>query len=707
MTKAKSKSTPAKKPAKRSSPRAKSLGHNQASNGVAVIRAALSSGQPGQWSSDHRAESEKFTGSDYIAIHAIAMQFAQATAKVYDDSRPGRVRKSLRKSYGADDETRCLPETHQLVKLLSRPSPKQSGALFRYECLLQWRLTGTILIWNVPNRLGTTCERYVIPTGVAIPRAPSYDMPRGGWYVQPALASRWAAMAEPDGYMENRGFSVCIGKTIPAEQVQVVRMPHPLWKDDGQSPVAAGALWKDSADQIDLARWGQLHNGADGSLVFSLDKEVQPSPEELDRIKTKLKQQYGGAKNAGAIIVVTGGVNVTPVSTTPKDMAYDVGFVQLRDATLAMHGVPGMAAGIVSATGREGLYAPLLQFTMLTVQPLLSILAEEDTINLAPQFGSNLTIELEAASIDDPDLLDQEIAADVAAGAILVDEVRALRGRPPLPNGAGQVIAGQQAAMGQPGGFGQQTQQTGGEFGDLSRRQWTNNKKAINDVLSEVSQGDMEAEVAVHLLAMMGVNEDRARQLVDGAGPVGQPTDRGDGFAAKSLHRILKKLKQRLRVHGLTLVIEHAKGSVRTGSGPDGDWSRRMTAHYGYIARTESEADGDPIDVFIGPDPDAEIVFVMDQVDQGGNFDEHKVLLGWLTADDAEAGYLSNYPRGWKAGELTAMTVPQFKSWIKDGDTALPAASYKGPTAKSLNGHSRINGNGKWLAEAVGNLGGS
>jgi hypothetical protein len=213
----------------------------------------------------------------------------------------------------------------------------------------------------------------------------------------------------------------------------------------------------------------------------------------------------------------------------------------------------------------------------------------------------------------------------------------------------------------------------------------------------------MEAAVAVHFLAMMGVNEERSQQLVDGVAPQSQPTDLG---MPKSYHRLLKKLKQRLRVHGLTLVIEHPKGSTRTGEGADGPWSRKMAAHYGYIARTESDADGDAIDVFIGPKPEAELVFVMDQVDQTGAFDEHKVLLGWLTADEALAGYLANYPDGWKAGELTAMTIPQFKSWLANGDTSLPAAVYVGPTAKSLNGHSRINGNGKWLAEAIGHLGG-
>lgn len=535
MAKSKKVKPAAKKSAPKTSVAKSHAGAKQsAGSAIAVIRAALSTGQPGQWTSDHRAESEKFTGNDYIAIHPICMQGAQASVFVYDDSQGPEARKtkratlrkslgSLAKSYGADDATTPLPETHPLVKLLCRPSPKQSGALFRYECLLQWRLTGTILIWNVPNKAGRTCERYVIPTGVARPMPPDRDMPLGGWYVQPALASRWAQMADPQGYVENRGFSACIGKVIPADQVQVIRMPHPLWKDDGQSPVAAGALWKDTADQIDKARLGHLKRGADPSLIIMFDKDATIDQPTMDRLKKLYEQEHSGADNVGKILLVTGGANAEPVTTSPKDMVYVEGATQLRDLTLALHGTPGMAAGIVSATGREGLYAPLLQFTMLTVQPLLSILAEEDTINLAPQFGEHLTVEIEAVAVTDPEELNQEIATDVAARAILVDEVRALRGRPPLPNGAGQVIAGTPGTAPGQTGYSDPLQsggdRQGGEFGDLSRRQWTNNKKAINDVLAEVSQGDIAPEIGVEFLKMLGVDEARAQSLVAGAAP--------------------------------------------------------------------------------------------------------------------------------------------------------------------------------------------
>ena len=41
---------------------------------VAGLRTALSQGQPGHWASDHREETNQFTGWNYIAIHRLAQQ---------------------------------------------------------------------------------------------------------------------------------------------------------------------------------------------------------------------------------------------------------------------------------------------------------------------------------------------------------------------------------------------------------------------------------------------------------------------------------------------------------------------------------------------------------------------------------------------------------------------------------------------------------
>ena len=131
--------------------------------------------------------------------------------------------------------------------------------------------------------------------------------------------------------------------------------------------------------------------------------------------------------------------------------------------------------------------------------------------------------------------------------------------------------------------------------------------------------------------------------------------------------------KGRVTIHGLPIAIENPRGSKRSGIDPGGKpWSVTMAHHYGYVARTESDADGDPVDVFIGPNPESEIVYVVNQVDQHGDFDEHKALLGFLSEEQARQGYLDCYSSGWKCGEITPMTIPQFKEWIRNGKTGNP-----------------------------------
>jgi hypothetical protein len=127
---------------------------------------------------------------------------------------------------------------------------------------------------------------------------------------------------------------------------------------------------------------------------------------------------------------------------------------------------------------------------------------------------------------------------------------------------------------------------------------------------------------------------------------------------------------------GLPLTIENAKGSFRRGKSADGKaWQTKMTAHYGYFKRTESEADGDHIDFFIKPEGvDSELVCIVNQINpKTGKFDEHKVILGCASEAEAKALYLSNYSKGWQGFDSVAcMTLDQFKEWLQDGDSSKP-----------------------------------
>lgn len=126
-----------------------------------------------------------------------------------------------------------------------------------------------------------------------------------------------------------------------------------------------------------------------------------------------------------------------------------------------------------------------------------------------------------------------------------------------------------------------------------------------------------------------------------------------------------------IHVHGLPITIEVAKGQTRTKVNKEGKrWSRKMAHHYGYIKRTESAADGDHVDVYVGDHPESQLVFVVNQVKPGGKFDEHKCMLGFINKDEAKKGYLAHYPDNWTGlGSIVPATMDRFKEWLRGGDT--------------------------------------
>lgn len=138
--------------------------------------------------------------------------------------------------------------------------------------------------------------------------------------------------------------------------------------------------------------------------------------------------------------------------------------------------------------------------------------------------------------------------------------------------------------------------------------------------------------------------------------------------------------KGHVKINGFDVSIEQPAGSVRSGKDASGkEWSQVMNNTYGYIRGTKG-VDGDHIDVFLGPDMNSDMVYVVDQVNTDGSFDEHKVMMGFSSLEDARSAYLSNYEEGWQGlGNITGVALDGFKKWI-DSSTrkTKPFSEYKG-----------------------------
>lgn len=165
-----------------------------------------------------------------------------------------------------------------------------------------------------------------------------------------------------------------------------------------------------------------------------------------------------------------------------------------------------------------------------------------------------------------------------------------------------------------------------------------------------------------------------------------------------------------VRIDGFDVTIENPKGSVRRGTDASGkQWEQEMQNTYGYIRGTEG-VDGDHIDVFFSEDPSQGDVFIVDQVNKDGSFDEHKVMYGFPDIESARKAYLANYEDGWTGlGAITPVSKEEFKKWVQSsrrktkpfseyssvkplGDTQLgeqPTAGSFGPIYTQFKGRAR------------------
>jgi len=138
--------------------------------------------------------------------------------------------------------------------------------------------------------------------------------------------------------------------------------------------------------------------------------------------------------------------------------------------------------------------------------------------------------------------------------------------------------------------------------------------------------------------------------------------------------------KKHIKFAGLDVSVENEKGSTRTGTSKSGKvWSRQMHNDYGYIRRTEG-VDGDHVDVYLGPNEQADTAYVVHQLNPDtGAYDEDKCMLGFDSPAAAKTAYLKHYDSPKFFGALTPVPMSLFKEKVlsRKGEPAVPDAAQR------------------------------
>jgi len=159
------------------------------------------------------------------------------------------------------------------------------------------------------------------------------------------------------------------------------------------------------------------------------------------------------------------------------------------------------------------------------------------------------------------------------------------------------------------------------------------------------------------------------------------------GKLNKSLDLLLKgkKLHYRIEFQDLPISIENRKGSIRRGEDDNGKWETKMKYPYGYIRRTVGK-DGEQLDCFIGPNKNAEYVYIIHiKNPKTGKYDEDKAFLGFSSFKQVLRAFKKHYDN-WEAyyNGFDVSNIEEFKKKWKNKE--LSKSHVKAHTRKTKTG---------------------
>lgn len=438
----------------------------------AALPAYLGGGGPGGWVSNHWQESRQITGATFTAIKAVARTCAKSTVHVH--AVGSRARKHLDKAMRmatkgliphevvvalkasvvaseSGDDSVPLPNDFPLVKLLRRPNRWMTQSQFLYQHAQQASATGTTLIWTRRNQfrqydargVPVQGELYIVPTGVTYPMPPSRENPDGAYRIMP-IGSYGGYRPDLDGFSDGAWTNLMLsGGVIDGREINPVRWPHPIFLTDGLSPMAAGDLWIDIANQLDRATWAGCRNTLRPGYIFQLANGIEePSKEESERFDMWISSRNAGIENVGKHMRLPKGIEIADSDRSVHELDYVNGRQAIMQDVQSLWAVPPIASGYQQAGAYAAYFAALLQFTEQAVDPVLQLLADDLEHDLAPAYGGDLEIKIVAPAINDKVQRENEFAIRADAHALTFNEFRKSINLPPYPDKIGDLPCG-------------------------------------------------------------------------------------------------------------------------------------------------------------------------------------------------------------------------------------------------------------------------
>jgi HK97 family phage portal protein len=213
-----------------------------------------------------------------------------------------------------------------------------------------------------------------------------------------------------------------------------LKLFNPLNDWYGMSPIEAGAHAIDQNNESMAWMQSLLQNSARPSGALTVKDGGTLDPENFNRLKAQIEEQYSGSSNAGRPMLLEGGLEWQQMGLSPSDMGIlETKFSSSRDVALAF-GVPPQLLGIPGDNTYSNYSEARLAFWEDTALPLLDMILTDWNSWLAAPFKVEIRADVDSI----PAIAEKRLKMWEMANASLdltINERRALKGYGPIKGG--------------------------------------------------------------------------------------------------------------------------------------------------------------------------------------------------------------------------------------------------------------------------------
>jgi len=329
-------------------------------------------------------------------------------------------------------------QAHPLLDLLYKPNPFQTKSEFWELTVMNLKLVGDAFWLKVRNTRGAVVEM---------------------WNLRP---DKMTVVADELKYVKAYKLTKNDGKIITFDPADIVhfKSPDPLNEHYGMSALKPAQMRIETeANAVQYQRDFFLNSARPDAVIKS--PEANLDKEQKDDIREGWEKRHRGVGKSSKIAILEGGLEYQVISLSQKDMDYIEGMKFTRDDILVAMKTPKVVVSIVEDVNRANAETGMAIFLSENVKPLVERIVEKVNWEMTyPDFGEEMEVTYVDPTPADREMAMKEYDNGLKNNYLLINEVRAKEGLPPIAGGWSMYMTIVNQAV---GGLAQNSKTLGGD----------------------------------------------------------------------------------------------------------------------------------------------------------------------------------------------------------------------------------------------------